>query len=1236
LKNSPPPDYSKRIKDLRTRFGLTQQGMAELMGVSFASVNRWENGQTRPAPLAWKQIARAELLGIEALGKDFSPYLAQDRISRNISESKTRYITQVGVIPQLDFTTPAEIVRVVVEGERLAYGHLYNPTFASETSRIDPLPHQRIAVYEYMLKQPRLRFLLADDAGAGKTIMAGLYMREMLSRRLIQRILIVPPAGLVSNWERELRGLFSLPARVATGSEAKSGNPFCGHDSDLLIVSLDTLAGDRMFARLQEAEVRPYDLVIFDEAHKLSADRQPDFTIRKTDRYKLAEALAGVSNEQPRWQLSWSTRHLILLTATPHMGKDYPYYCLWRLLESETLSTYEAFSSYPVHARKRHFVRRTKEEMVRFDGSQIYPRRVSDTLSYDLTQGHISEQQLYDETTAYMDVYYNRARILNRSAARLAMSIFQRRLASSTYALLRSFERRLEKLDNLIEDLRSGRFNLESLQEIQRQLDETPDILDEKTADEESEFEGREESEVIEGKLLEGLIFTSLADLENERIQVSKLLELAGRVYEQGQESKFERLRQVLRDPQFQNEAGIEPPKMIIFTEHRDTLDFLVRRLEGIGFAGQVAQIHGGMSAQPDAYTGRSERDEQVEFFRKAVAEGGARFLVATDAAGEGINLQFCWLMVNYDIPWNPARLEQRMGRIHRYKQAHDPVVIINLVAGKTREGRVLKTLLDKLERIRKELSSDKVFDVVGRLFEGVSLRTYMERVLTEKDTKTVEQELDGKLTTEQVRAVEERERSLFGDGGEVKRDLARLQEKLSEETYLRLLPGYVRRFIEKAAPFMGLAIEGDHSISSEQALDGEFSLIPREPGALDPLWPVLEMYPTESRNRLAIFDKQATDSSGIVYLRPGEPIFDHFQAWVTSRFGEQAQRGGVFVDASANQPYLFHLALIDVTRQTDEELPGLAHEQLLERCLIGLRQEADGEIREEPVERLLLLKDGDGLGASAISLVANANTLREQAYTYALDGVADKLVKMKRQELEQTLPERMDFLRRGYDYQEAELAAARSKLTEKLREAEPGSVAAARVKGELTRIKNRQKALAEQRETALRTIERELELITPGEVTFLAHALVVPSSNEADKERHDKEIEKVAINVAIAYEESQGASVRDVSTRAGALAIGLADFPGFDLLSRRMDGEERAIEVKGRAGVGDIDISDNEWSKACNLRERYWLYVVFDCAATHPRLMRVQDPWSKFQVKPRGFILDLKDISCHAESDNV
>lgn len=1217
MKDAVPADYSQRIRQLRRKFGLTQTSMAEVMGVSFASINRWENGQTKPALLAWKHITRAEILGVGALSKDFS---FKENFSRTVNELREEYTTSSIPIPVLDFSTPAEIVRVVAEGERLAYGHLFNPAFATETSLIDPLPHQRIAVYDAMLPQPRLRFLLANDAGAGKTIMAGLYIREMLTRRLIQRVLIVPPAGLVSNWDREMHNLFSLHFRMVAGSEAKLGNPFIGAESDLLIVSIDTLASEKMFARLQELNVTPYDLVIFDESHKLSADRQPDFTVRKTDRYKLAEALAGVRVDDPQWQLAWSTRHLLLLTATPHMGKDYPYYCLWRLLEPEVLSTFDAFNTYPSDARRRHFIRRTKEEMVRYDNSPIYPKRISDTLSYDLTQGAISEQRLYDETTAYIEYYYNRARILNRSAARLAMSIFQRRLASSTYAVMRSFERRLEKLEKLIDAIRAGKVDLEALQATQRKLDGIQDPLDEKTADEEENpLDGGEEVEKIEDQLLTALAAVSLADLEAERIQISHILDLAHKVYDMGQESKFECLRQVLSDPQFQNE------KMIIFTEHRDTLEFLVRRLEGIGYSGQVAQIHGGMSTHPDPDTGLSERDEQVEFFRRPVDEEGAHFLVATDAAGEGINLQFCWLMINYDIPWNPARLEQRMGRIHRYKQAHDPVVILNLVAGKTREGRVMKTLLEKLELIRKELGSDKVFDVVGRLFQGVSLRAYMERLISDQDTQEVEKELEGKLTPEQVRALEAQERRLYGDGGDVKLELPRLQEALSQEIYHRLLPGYVRHFVEKAAPLLEIGIDGD--------LDNIFSLLPLKPGALDPLWPVLEMYPSERRERLAIFNHQETASrdnhwNDSILLHPGEPLFDHLRAYVCSRFGSDALRGGVFVDPTANQPYLFHLAFVEVVRQADSALPSLLQEQLLDSRLLGLRQESNGDITETRVEALLLLKSGDGLGYQVLSLVTAADELKKQAQAYALERVARSLAETKRQELQVTLPERLDFLRRGYDYQDAELAAVRTKLSEKAREGDP------RAKVELTRIKARQKSLADQRDSALSTVQREPELISPGEITFLAHALVIPSIDPEDKQRHDQEIEKIAMRVAIAHEENQGAIVKDVSIKGQALLAGLGEYPGFDLHSRRPGGEERAIEVKGRADVGNVDISENEWAKACNLREKYWLYVVFDCANPRPRLLRIQDPWGKVLGRVRGYILEENELSKLAEGE--
>lgn len=727
-------DYPTQIKRIRARLGLTQMALAELLGVSFPTINRWENGRARPSQLSWNQILR--LVG------------ELDTSSRAAEPEPPPYGDKP---PILDFTAGAEGVQALVEGERLSFGHLANPTFATEIASIDPLPHQRIAVYDHMLKQSRLRFLLADDAGAGKTIMTGLYVREMLSRRLMKRVLIVPPAGLVGNWQSELSSLFSLQFDIVSGNDARSNNPFIGPSSNRLIISVDTLTGDHVFARLRDKNVEPYELVVFDEAHKLSCDRGSDFRIRKIDRYRLAEAIAGVHTGDDNWRLPWHAHHLLLLTATPHMGKDYPYFAIWRLLEPEVLTTTEAFDHFPAEHRKQYFMRRTKEEMVKLSGEPLYPRRIADTLGYELTQGDVSEQRLYDETTEYLKHVYNKAKLLNQSAARLAMGVFQRRLASSTYALLQSFERRIAKLNGVIEDVQAGRITMEQLVTLQRRITEDDDVLEKKTADEESTEDGQEENEVGEDKLLQGVIATSLADLVVERQQVEDLRSLAQQVHEGGQESKFDKLRTVITDPKFSGE------KLIVFTEHKDTLNFLVRRLGGMGYTGQIAMIHGGMNYK--------ERQEQVERFRKSTLDGGARFMICTDAAAEGINLQFCWIMINYDVPWNPARLEQRMGRIHRYGQKHDPVIILNLVAPSTREGRVLKTLLDKLEKIRKQLKSDKVYDSIGRIFSDVSIKAYMEMAIL-GDVEAVARELDGRLTKEQVQALAQIEHRLYGDGG--------------------------------------------------------------------------------------------------------------------------------------------------------------------------------------------------------------------------------------------------------------------------------------------------------------------------------------------------------------------------------------------------------------------------------------------------------------------------------------
>jgi superfamily II DNA or RNA helicase/DNA-binding XRE family transcriptional regulator len=1164
-------DYAERIKRLRLNIGLTQQALADRLGVSFATVNRWENNQSKPSKLYWNQLLNLET----SVAGELDP--------NSRKEKKPP--------PILDFTAPPEVVKILAEGERLSFGHLMNPTFATEISNIDPLPHQRIAVYDHMLHQTRLRFLLADDAGAGKTIMSGLYIREMLSRRLLRRILIVTPAGLVGNWHRELLTLFNLSFQIVAGSDARNGNPFLGEAGERIIISLDTLCGSRMFARLGESDVAPYDIVIFDEAHKLAADRGSDLRVRKTGRYQLAEALAGVHPRGKDFQLGWSAHHLLLLTATPHMGKDFPYFALWRLLEPEILATPDAFDEFPFEQRRSHFIRRTKEEMVYLDGRPLYPKRLSDTLGYELSQGDVSEQRLYDETTDYLRFVYNKAKMLNREAARLAMSVFQRRLASSTFALLRSFERRIEKLDKLIDDIQSGRLTTDQLITYQQRLFEEGDVFDTKTADDEASEEGYEENEISEDKLLQGVVAASLADLVAEKEHVNQLLHLARRVHEGGHESKFVKLREVLMDPRFIGE------KFIIFTEHRDTLEFLIKRLDGIGFTDQIAQIHGGMHY--------SRREEEVERFRKPCDEGGARFLVCTDAAGEGINLQFCWIMINYDVPWNPARLEQRMGRIHRYGQKHDPVVIMNLVAPSTREGKVLKVLLDKLEKIRKELNSDKVFDCIGRIFQGVSIKQYMETALTD-DAEEVTQKIDGSLTREHVEELTSLESSIYGVGGDVEKELPRIRSKVEQEIFFRLMPGYIRQYIQQAAPVVDIGIEGDAG--------GVFSLIPIRLGAMDPLLPVLELYPESLRERLSII--RPMERKDAVWIHPGEPVFERFRSLVRERLADAGKRGAVFIDPGAVKPYLFHLALLSVVRKADPELTELAREEVLDCSLVGVMQHEGVELTLCPIEHLLLLKGGYGIPASAQRLAVAAAEEKELVRAYLSERVAREMAMERKTTLAESIPERERFISQGFNYKEAELAAARARHSEKARKGNRKAIDA------LEEVKRQQRELTGRRENALAVLRREADLIAPGEITFVAHALVVPSSDPADIEKHDANVEMVAMQVAQAFEEAEGAKVVFVHTPELARKAGLPENPGFDLLSIRPGNEKRSIEVKGRASTGDIEVSANEWAKACNIREGYWLYAVYNCASPAPRLVRVQDPFGRLLAKAKGSVL--------------
>lgn len=1071
------------------------------------------------------------------------------------------------------FRADANLVRLVAEAHRLQHAYLFNPIFATETSLIDPLPHQFIAVYEHLLKHNPLRFLLADDAGAGKTIMTGLYIQEALLRQQVERVLIVPPAGLIGNWERELRVCFRLQFRILSSADATNTNPFANPENRLAIISLDTLRQERMQNYLFEAQ--SYDLVVFDEAHKLSARYESDGTVDKSRRYELAERIAA------------QQKNLLLLTATPHMGKDDAYYFLWRLLLPEHLAAQKAFERLPDTEKSKHLLRRMKEEMVTFDGKPIYPPRRSQTIAYPLKKGEVSEQSLYDAVTAYCEQYFDLAGQYNRSAAKMAMMILQRRLASSTFALLQSLIRRAEKLQATFHHLQDGRLSAEQLENEQAKLKDV-DIRDEKTGDEEEIVDGKEEAEQVDEDLERATAARSITELETEISLVQNLAELARKVYNLKSESKFEKLWEALTE--------YPDIKVLIFTEHRDTMDFIIERLEALGFTGKVAQIHGGMRY--------SAREEQVEFFRDP---NGAQYLVATDAAGEGINLQFCWLMVNYDIPWNPARLEQRMGRIHRYKQTHT-VVLLNLVAEDTREGRVLKVLLEKMQKMRKELNDDKVFDVIGQQFSQISLKELITRAITEDQVDASIQTINTQFTLENIqRQLEEQQRSVVSS--EVKRLLSNVQEQRESAETLRMLPAYVRSFFEDAAPLLGYRINGD--------IEAIFKLS-RCPVSVQN---AIDEYLPNLRNRLTFSRELAlppgSEKPEAIFLHPGEPIFDAIRSCFLDRFNAEGERGAVYFDPQADEPYLFYLARIPVIQQAD----GKPH--VLDERLVGIKRFADGRCEETPAHLLLTLIpriEQHSMPATLSAEWINRADETQPVKNFVRENIGNPKLSDIRDMLQSEVDEKKEQIKISFRLRQAELLKQRLNLKKDVAKGIPAA------KTKLNNCDQEIKALPKKRAEAEANLIREIEGIHLGSIDVYVRAFVTMSLTEDIPAKTLRDAEAIAIKTAMEYEHDRGAEVKDVSNPSLK--------KGFDLHSRHPNGEVRYIEVKGRTGITGVELTANEWRQAANHGDRYWLYVVYHCD-TEPRLYRCQNPFAKLVTKTKQSILiNATDIQRESLSD--
>lgn len=665
------------------------------------------------------------------------------------------------------FDGDGDAFKLAVEAKRIDLAFLFDPMMAVHTSNVDPLPHQITAVYESMLPRQPLRFVLADDPGAGKTIMAGLYIRELIMRADARRILIVAPGSLVDQWRDELFEKFGLQFQVFSQAleAAAPGNPFDVHDQ--LVVRLDQMSRNE---ELQEKLLNTtWDLVVFDEAHKLAAHFFGS-KLEKTSRFQFAEKLGA------------KTRHLLLMTATPHNGKEEDYQLFLSLLDSDRF--YGRFRDGVHKVDASDLMRRmVKEDLVKFDGTPLFPERKAYTVNYRLSD---IEAALYESVTRYVQEQMGKADELEgkrKGAVGFALTTLQRRLASSPEAIFQSLRRRRERLERRLreEDVRSrGRSVLDAIDE------EVPEDDDDLTAEQQEELEEHLVDDATAAK--------TIAELQAEIESLKELEQQAAAVVYSMQDRKWEELSKILQHDPNMRDAGGRPRKMIIFTEHKDTLTYLERQIGGVlGTPDAITTIHGG--------THRDERRKRQEMFR---SDPTVRVLIATDAAGEGVNLQNANLMVNYDLPWNPNRLEQRFGRIHRIGQT-EVCHLWNLVAKETREGDVYHRLLEKMEVANAALKG-RVFDILGEVFEETSLKQLLLDAIRYGDQPEVRSRLSRKIESalDQDNLKSILERNALAQESMSPERLFSVKEQMEQAEARRLQPYFVRSFFSKAFSTLG------------------------------------------------------------------------------------------------------------------------------------------------------------------------------------------------------------------------------------------------------------------------------------------------------------------------------------------------------------------------------------------------------------------------------------------------
>jgi len=777
--------------------------------------------------------------------------------------------------------------RLVSEAHRIRLAHLFDPVLAVHTSVVEPLPHQITAVYDVMLPRQPLRFLLADDPGAGKTIMAGLLMKELLARGDLHRCLVVCPGSLAEQWQDELYRRFHLPFEILTNDKleaARTGNWFL--ETNLVIARLDKLSRNEDVQEKLKAPDCRWDLIVCDEAHKMSASLFGG-EIKYTKRYRLGQLLSTL------------TRHFLLMTATPHNGKEEDFQLFMALLDGDRFEGRfrDGVHSTDVSDLMRRMV---KENLLKFDATPLFPERIAYTVPFKFSD---AEARLYKEVTDYVRDEFNRAEALQNDkragTVGFALTILQRRLASSPEAIYQSLRRRRERLEKKLRELEL----LQRGAEVATAIASAVPTLDEEDVEDLEEAPDDEVQTAEEEILDQSTAARTIAELNAEIATLKRLEALALTLRRSGEDRKWCELGRLLNEiftpggngdhlaetPPPYRAGPIEPPtpsphqKLVLFTEHRDTLTYLESRITTLlGRKEAVVLIHGGM--------GREERTKAQEAFKH---DPEVQVLLATDAAGEGINLQRAHLMVNYDLPWNPNRIEQRFGRIHRIGQT-EVCHLWNLVAEETREGDVYRTLLEKLEQARQALGG-QVFDVLGKVqFEGKPLRDLLIEAIRYGDRPEVRARLTQVVAhafdRQQLQELLE-DQALAHDAMDATR-VYRIREEMERAEARRLQPHYIESFFLEAFHQLGGAAK------QREPRRYQITHVPAPVRNRDRLIGAGE--PVLPRYERVAFEKGLVAPPGqplAAFLCPGHPLLDATIDLTLERHRDLLRRGAVLVD---------------------------------------------------------------------------------------------------------------------------------------------------------------------------------------------------------------------------------------------------------------------------------------------------------------------------------------------------